>query len=51
VGGALRRWEDMIERDVKDVGYEDMGWVNRPAEGGGGGGGVCEPGQKSPGPT
>lgn len=35
-GGALRRWEDMIERDVKDVGYDDMGWVNHPAEGGGG---------------
>lgn len=34
-GGALRRWEDMIERDVKDIEYEDMGWVNRPAEGGG----------------
>jgi len=40
----------MIERDVKDVGYEDMGWVNRPAEGGGGGGGFPSKGQNTAGP-
>lgn len=34
-GGALRRSEDMFARDVKDAGYEDMGWVNRPAVVGG----------------
>jgi hypothetical protein len=31
-GGALLRWEDMNKRDGKDIGYEDTGWVNRPAE-------------------
>jgi len=47
-GGALRRWKDMIESDVKDVGYEDMVWVNRPAEGGGGG--SSRHGNKTPSP-
>jgi hypothetical protein len=33
VGAARRRWEDMIERDIKGIRYQDVGWVNRPAEG------------------
>jgi hypothetical protein len=38
VGVARRRWEGIIERDVKGIKCVDVGWVKRPAKGGGGGG-------------